>query len=124
VCDLVTAVGNRARLTGQGTQLGQIQCRGVVTDLTDHRLLLHQRLIRQTGCRTIGVGYIEGTGVGRTRRSAAVTEVDIVGAVFLVVQPQDVDVCRPLNRDVHRYLASLEHRILLTIHNRQPGILQ
>ena len=93
---LVTPVGVSTRRSGHRADLCQVQCRGVVTHLADHRITLHQRLVDQA----VGVA-VAAVGGDITRRRI-VRRIDVVGTMLEVVQAQDVDVRRIFDTHIVR----------------------
>ena len=113
---LVAAVGVGTRRSGHRSDLRQVQRRGVVTHLADHRLALHQRLVGQA----VGVA-VAAVGSDITRRRCT-GGVDVVGTVLEVVQAQDVDVRRVLDTDVVRQRRRPGHPDWSPLADRQQAV--
>ncbi len=106
VGELVATVGDGTRGTGQRAELRQVQRRGVVAHLADHRLVLHQRLVGQAGRVPFGFApsMVQGwRGAGGhavlAGRNVVAGGAHVARAVPEVVQAQHVDVGRPLDAD-------------------------
>ncbi len=84
----------------QRTDMRQVQRRGVVTHLADHRLILHQRLVGQAV--GVPVAAVGGDVAGRRGGGDSLwpaSRAHIARAVLEVVQPQHVDVRGVLHAD-------------------------
>ena len=126
---LVTSVGKGADVSSQWTELRQIQCRGIVTCLTDSRLRIHwiQRLGSQAVRIPVAVvgrdvaGSWSGDQAVFPHGHVVTSGAHVVSTMLQVVQTQDVNVRRVLDADVKRQVLV---RIIQTHRYRQTGIIQ